>query len=185
MRNIILLLALSFAALSVQAQEKVMNIQKTDGTVAQTRVADLKEISFLASEAGTQGLVVTTLGGQTATVLFETNPVVTISSGKLLVKSAVAETVEFEITDIAEIRFTPSSNGAGISDLQVFACVMQNGGVVLRGISREAVPCVYTLDGRLLPTPPFANGQLLLDRTALGTGMFIVKVGTFTTKIKL
>ena len=47
MRKIIALATLLLGALSGQAQEKVMNIQKTDGTNAQTRIADLKQISFL------------------------------------------------------------------------------------------------------------------------------------------
>ena len=122
MRKFIVLATLSLAALSGQAQdapqqvrfgasasEKVMNILKTDGTCTQTRVADLSQISFLTVDEGGQGLVVKTLGGETAAVLFETNPIVTISNGKLIVKPSSDEAVEFEITDIAEILFRKAS----------------------------------------------------------------------------
>ena len=34
--------------LCVSAQENVMKIKKTDGTISQTRVADLQQISFLS-----------------------------------------------------------------------------------------------------------------------------------------
>ena len=185
MRKILVVATLFLGALSGQAQEKVMNIQKTDGTTNQTRVADLKQISFLTVDEGGQGLLVKTLGGETTAVLFETNPVVTISSGKLIVKSSSAEAVEFEITDIAEIQFGDASDASAISDLEGFACVLQDGGVLLRGIPNCVKPCVYSIDGRSLPTPHFRGGELRLSRATLGTGIFIVKVGTFSTKIQL
>lgn len=185
MRKILVVATLFLGALSGQAQEKVMNIQKTDGTTDQTRVADLKQISFLTVDEGGQGLLVKTLGGETTAVLFETNPVVTISSGKLIVKSSSAEAVEFEITDIAEILFGDASDASAISDLEGFACVLQDGGVLLRGIPNSVKPRVYSIDGRSLPTPHFRGGELRLSRATLGTGIFIVKVGTFSTKIQL
>ena len=57
MRKILFVASLFLGSLSSQAQEKVMNIQKTDGTIAQTRLADLKQISFLTVEEGGQGLL--------------------------------------------------------------------------------------------------------------------------------
>lgn len=78
MRKILVVATLFLGVLSVQAQEKVMNVQKKDGTSAQTRVAELKQISFLTVDEGGQGLLVKTLGGETAAVLFEAHPVVTI-----------------------------------------------------------------------------------------------------------
>jgi len=195
MRKFIVLATLSLAALSGQAQdapqqvrfgasasEKVMNILKTDGTCTQTRVADLSQISFLTVDEGGQGLVVKTLGGETAAVLFETNPIVTISNGKLIVKPSSDEAVEFEITDIAEIMFGEA--GTSISEVKGFACVFQDGGVLLRGIPGDVEPRIYSLDGRSLPTPSLPTGELRLSRATLGTGIFIVKVGTFSTKIQ-
>ena len=184
MRKILVVAALCLSALSAQAQEKVMNIRKTDGTTEQTRVADLKQISFLTVEEGGQGLLVKTTGGETAAVLFETNPVVTISNGKLTIKSGLANTVEYEITDIAEIWFGDAKEGTAISQMKGFAYVVQDGGALLRGIPKGVQPRVYSLDGRILPTPPMQNGELRLSRATLGSGIFIVKVGTFTTKIQ-
>lgn len=184
MRKILFVTALFLGVISVQAQEKVLNIQKTDGTSTQTRVADLKQISFLTVDEGGQGLLVKTLDGETAAVLFETNPVVTVSSGKLIVKSSSADAVEFEITDIAEIQFGDASGATAICDLEGFACVLQDGGVLLRGIPKGVVPRVYSIDGRSIPTPPFLGGELRLDRATLGTGIYIVKVGKFSTKIQ-
>lgn len=162
-----------------------MNILKTDGTHAQTRVADLQQISFLAVDAGSQGLLVKTKGDETVKVLFESNPVVTISNGKLNIKPSSAEAIEMEITDIAEIVFGDASDASSIAKPEGFVCVMQDGCVLLRGIPEGVQPLVYSLDGRSLPTPPLQGDELRLNRKTLGTGFFIVKVGTFATKIRL
>ena len=185
MRKILIVTALFLCALSGQAQEKVIKVLKKDGTSAQTRVADLKQIRFLTVEEGGQGLLVKTLGGETATVLFETKPVVTASDGKLIVKPNSSDAVEFEIADIAEIQFGDASNSAAISELKGFSYVLQDCGALLRGIPKDVKPCVYSLDGRCLPTPPVQGGELRLSRATLGTGIFIVKIGKFSTKIKL
>lgn len=185
MRKIIVAATLFLGALSGQAQEKVMNIQKTDGTTTQTRVADLKQISFLTVDEGGQGLILKTLEGEIAAVLFETNPVVTVSSGKLTIKSSSEDDMEFQITDIAEILFGDASEALAIGDLKGLAFVLQDNGALLRGIPQGVTPRLYSLDGRSLPTPPFQGGELRLNRATLGTGIYIVKVGTFSTKIKL
>ena len=186
MRKILVIATLFLVALSVQAQEKVMNIQKTDGTTSQTRVAELKQISFLTVEEGGQGLMVKTLDGEWAGVLFETNPVVTVSSGKLIVKSSAANPVEIVISDIAEILFCDVAEATPVSELesQSFDFVVQDGGALLRDIPKGVKPRIYSLDGRSIPTPHFNGGELRLSRDMLGSGIFIVKVGTFSAKIK-
>ena len=185
MRKILIVTMLFLGVLSGQAQEKVMKVMKKDGTSAQTRVADLKQISFLTLEEGGQGLLVKTVDGETAAVLFETKPVVTASNGKLIVKPSSSDAVEFEIADIAEIQFGDASNSTAIGELKSFSYVLQDCGALLRGIPKDVKPRVYSLDGRCLPTPPVQGGELRLSRATLGTGVFIVKVGKFSTKIKL
>ena len=58
MRKTLLLASLFLGILHSQAQEQVMNIWKTDGTSTQTRVADLKQISFLRVDGANQGMQV-------------------------------------------------------------------------------------------------------------------------------
>lgn len=185
MRKILAVAILSLCALSVYAQEKVMKIQKTDGTIAQTRVKELKQISFLSVEEGIKGLLIRSLNGGEAVVLFEANPKVTISNGKLTVKSTSATDVVFEVEDIAEISFDEDAIATSISNVKDFDCVFQADGALLQDIPQGIMPCVYSLDGRKLPTPPMKDGVLQLNRSTLGSGIFVVKVGTFTTKIKL
>ena len=184
MRHFFVVTILFLSGLSVKAQEKVMNIQKADGTSTQVRVADLKQINFLTVDEGGRGLLVKTLGGETIAVLFEASPVVTFFDGRLIVKSSLADAVEVEITNIAEILFGDAS-GSSVSELKGPDFVLQKGGALLRGIPKGTKPRVYSLDGRQLPTPVVQNGELRLTRETLGTGIYIVKVGTLSTKIQL
>ena len=181
----ILAVTLSLCILPIHADEKVMNIQKKDGTTMQTRVADLKQINFLTTNEGDQGLLVKTQDGETAAILFKTVPVVTIASGKLIVTSTYADPVEFEITDIAEIQFGDKSEVTAINLPKGLTCVLQEGGILLRGIPEGVQPRLYSLDGRNLPTPPVEEGELQLNRSTLGSGVFIVKIGSLATKIQL
>ena len=180
-----LVAALLCAALTGQAQETVMNVVKKDGTTSKTRVAELSQISFLAAEAGSQGLQVKSVGGETASVLFASNPIVTISNGKLNVKANGAESLEFELTDVAEILFSDASDETAIRVPEGFSFVVQDSGALLRGLPAGAKPRVYTLDGRRLPTPPVVGSELRLSRATLGAGLFVVKVGTFSAIIHL
>lgn len=185
MRKFFVIVMLFLFALSGQAQEKVIHILKTDGTSTQTRVAELQEISFLTVEEGDQGLLLKTSEGETVGVLFEANPVVTISQGTLIVKSNAADDMEFEITDIAEILFGEASGGEAIRELKGFSFVLQDDGALLRGIPEGVLPYVYTIDGHRLPLPTLCKDELRLNRETLGTGIFVVKAGTFSAKIKL
>ncbi len=185
MRKIIVMASLCLGTLPCMAQEKVMNIHKADGSVSQTRVADLKQISFLTIDEGGEGLLVKTLDGQTTSILFEANPVVTFADGKLMVKPSQEDAVEFEIADIAEIQFGDVSDASSIRGTEGFSCVLQENGVLLRGIPKGTKPQVCTLDGRSLPTPSVQGDELRLSRAALGSGVFIVKVGTFSAKIMI
>ncbi len=181
MRKLLFVVTFFLGALSGQAQEKVMNVQKADGTTAQVRVAELKQISFLTVDEGGQGLQVKTSGGETATVLFETNPVVTVTSGRLTIKPDTGTSLQFEISEIEEILFNTTT---GISEMKGFACVLQDGGVLLRGIPDGVKPLVYSIDGRNVAIPSSSGGELRLNRATLGDGIFIVKVGTFVSKIR-
>lgn len=185
MKKIIVISAFILGALSGHAQEKVMNVLKTDGTCSKMRVADLAQISFLTLDEGGKGLYVKTSGGETTAVLFESKPVVTVSGGKLIVKSEGEEPIEFEIADITEIVFGDESNFIDMTELENFTCILQHDGVLLRGIPVDVKPFVYSMDGRNIQIPPCRDSELRLNRDVLGTGIFIVKVGSFSTKIKL
>lgn len=187
MKKTILIAALFLGTLNgmAQTQEKVLNIQKTDGTTTQTRVAELDEISFLTVNQGGKGLIVKTTGSETVPVLFEANPVVSIADGLLKIKSDTADPLQIEITNIAEIVFGDATDPSAINSVRGFSFILQDGGALIKGIPADCRPSVCTIDGRVLPTPPVCNGELHLNRASLGKGVFVVKIGSFSTKIKL
>jgi len=63
MRQIFIVVTLFFGILSGQAQEKVLNVVKKDGTNSQTRVADVKQISFLNGDEDNQLMLKTLVNG--------------------------------------------------------------------------------------------------------------------------
>ena len=93
--------------------------------------------------------------------------------------------MRFEINDIAEIMFGNESDATPIRESEGFAFVMQEGSVLIRDIPKGVKPSIYSIDGRSLPTPSYKGGELRLSRATLGPGIFIVKMGSFSTKIKL
>ncbi len=186
MKKCIIISAFILSALSGMAQEKVMNVHKADGSSSSLRVADLKNISFLTVDKDNTSLSIKKTDGKTTTILFESNPVMTISDGTLLIRSSAPEPTEIGIADIAEIAFGDGSNSINKVDKDDdLVCVVYDNGVTLRGIPTDVAPMIYTIDGRRIATPDCQDGELKLSRATLGGGIFIVKIGSFATKIKL
>lgn len=182
---IILAAALIFGTLTMQAQEKVMDIRHKDGTRSRTRVADVKDIHFLTVGEGGQGLLVTVVGGETVGVNFDTHPVVNFDNGKMVVTTTGADALTFELNDIAEIRFGDTLDATAIDEINAPSYLLQDGAIVLQHIPRGVTPHVYALDGRRLSTPPISDGTLRLSRATLGNGVVIVEIGNCTAKVKL
>ena len=187
MKKLLAMATLALCTLSGFAQtEKTMCVQKTDGTYALTRVAELSKISFLSIDDPGKGLIVSTSVAEPVGVFFEDSPEVTVSAGKLIVASkSAASPVEIEIDNITEITFgTPASVSVPGQDAGV-ECVLQPGAALFRGISEGTAAEIYTVDGRAVTAPAVVGGELRLDRDSLGSGIFIVCIGTFTTKVTL
>lgn len=189
MRKSIAFAAAALCALAVHGQEKTLCVQKTDGTCTLTRVAELSRISFLSvGDQGRQLVVRTTGDAGPVTVELEDQPELTVAEGRLVVASRKAgEPVEIEIDNIAEIRF--SQGGTGIGDAgsgaQGITCVLQRGAALFRGIPEGAAVRVCTADGRSVAVPACPGGEMRLSRELLGRGIYIVRIGAFTTKITL
>lgn len=177
---------LAVLALAGNAQEKTMCVHKTDGTYALTRVAELLKISFLSIDDQNKGMIVNTSVSEPLVVLFEAQPEVTVSDGKLVVASkSAASSVEIEISNITEITFgIPASISAPGRDSGI-VCVLQSGAAFFKGIPEGRVAEICGVDGRIVPAPAVTGGELRLDSDSLGKGIFIVRIGTFTTKVTL
>lgn len=163
-----------------------MCVHKTDGTYTLTRVAELNKISFLSIADPDRKLIVGTTVSDPVTVFFGDRPEITVSDGKLVVASKAADSpVEIEIDNVTEIRFDKATSVSSTGEAGGIVCVLQSGAALFRGIPEDAVPEVYTADGRSVPVPPCAGGEMLLSRQKTGSGIFVVRIGTFTTKITL
>ena len=187
--NLKLFFSLSAMALCLQtarAQEKAMCVQRTDGTTSLTRVADISKISFLSIADQGKAMVVSTKSQGDVTISFEAQPKITMSGGNLVVSTATEECpVTVEIEDIAEIRFGQPTSVKGVTGSHAVECIIRDGAALFRGIPEGADIHVYALDGRAMGVPPRKGGELLLDRNALGTGVYVVRIGASVTKITL
>lgn len=186
MKKPLAIATLALCALVANAQEKTMCIHKTDGTYALTRVAELTKISFLSIDDPGKGLIVVTSVADPVSVLFEQQPEVTVSDGKLIVTSkSAANNVEIEIDNVTELKFgTPASLSIPDADMGI-VCVLQPGAALFRSIPDGVAAEICSIDGRTMPAPAIANGELKLSADTLGAGIYIVRIGTFTAKVTL
>lgn len=163
-----------------------MCVQKTDGTYALTRAAEIDKITFLSIADPDKVLIVATATADPIAVLMKNQPEVTILQGKLLVSSKFDDTpVEIEINDITEIKFGETTSLSAPGKSEGIVCMLQPGAALFRDIPKGLNAQVCTVDGRSVPVPACVNGELRLSREAIGTGIYIVRIGTFTTKITL
>ena len=61
MKRNLIVATLLLCTMPTLAQEMVMKVQKTDGTTAKTRVADLKQITFLGTDIDEENLPSSTM----------------------------------------------------------------------------------------------------------------------------
>ncbi len=186
MKKLLAIATLALCALVANAQEKTMRVQKTDGTYALTRVAELTKISFLSINDPGKGLIVATSVSDPVVMLFEQQPEVTVSDGKLVVASkSAADNVEIELENVTEIRFgTPASLSAPNTDMGI-VCVLQPGAAVFKSISDGIAVEICRIDGRTVPAHAITDGELKLSGDTLGAGIYIVRIGAFTAKVTL
>lgn len=174
------------STLAGQAQEKAMTLHRSDGTSTLTRVSEVSKITFLSIADQGKGMIVSTINSEPTTVLFEDQPEVSVSGGKLLVSSKASDSpVEIEIGDVAEIRFDKATALKAPDATAGIVCVLQSGAALFRGIPEGVVPEVCTIDGKHVPVRVNANGELKLSRSLMGTGIYVVRIGSFQTKVTL
>ena len=187
MKNKVLaLMALLLCTMAVNAQEKAMCVQMNDSSSTLTRVAELKKITFLSIADKGKALLVNTIGGNHATILLDDQPEVTVAAGSLVVTSKAADSpVKIEIDSIATMKFGDASS-TKVSVLTAgIICSLQQGTATFKGIPSNSMIKVCTIDGGIVPIPRCTGGELRLTRASLGPGIYIVRIGTFATKITL
>lgn len=178
--------ALILCALAGNAQEKAMHVRKNDATHTLTRLSEIKKISFLSIDDHDKAMVVSTVTAPEVTVLIEEQPEMTVSDGCLVISlKSDNNPVKFEINDIREIKFRDTAQSAIYAPAAGIVCTLRPGYAVFKGIPENTNVRVCSIDGHSMPVQECAGGELRLTRSMPGTGIFIVRIGTFVTKITL
>lgn len=186
MKKLYVFAVMALCASAGYTQEKSMRVQKTDGTFTITRVNEISKIHFLSIADPGKAMVVTTTDSNQATMLFKDQPYITMSEGKLSVSSASSDTpVEIEIDNILEIKFRDATSISTPTEDSGIVCVLQPGAALFRGLPQGMRVTVCTTDGRSIPVQPSTDGELQLSRSKFGKGIYVVHIGTFSTKITL
>lgn len=130
-------------------------------------------------------LVVTPTSGEPVTFIFDDKPEVSFLAGKLQIVTAKDDTpVTFDIDDIAAISFDTTSGTDQLPAASTICCRSNASEITFYNIPAGTPAAVYTATGmQVLAT--VAHDTLTLDRSAFASGVYIVKIGTFTAKIAL
>lgn len=134
-----------------------------------------------------EGLTVTPATGDSVTFLFDHEPEVTFLAGKLQVKTTqTADPVLFDLDDIREISLGTVSGIDDAAEVSGIVCRSESGSVTFSGFAPGTPAAVFTADGRpVQPTLSADGAELTLSRNVQGTGVYIVKIGTFAAKVAL
>ncbi|MDE6278263.1 MAG: T9SS type A sorting domain-containing protein [Muribaculaceae bacterium] len=130
-------------------------------------------------------LIVTPVSGEAVRFVFEQEPEVSFVGSKLHVKTNDASNkAEFEIDNVASLSFDNSSDVSAATPGSGIVCSHRGDAVVFSNIPEPTAAAVYTVDGKMVLSG-VANETLTLDRSRLGAGLYIVRIGAFTAKVKL
>ncbi len=139
-------------------------------------------ITFAASAAESIALRVIPTSGEPVTFLLDTKPEVQFS-GQTLVISSTAQPVgvRFEMDKVDNIDFTTVT---ALNEMEQpgITVTYATGMVTFANIPADTDISVYTTDGRCV-TQTRATGEFSLSVSDLAAGIYIVRVGTFVTKI--
>ena len=145
-----------------------------------------KHLEDLGFTVGSSVTVMNTIGGNHATILLDDQPEVTVAAGSLVVTSKAADSpVKIEIDSIATMKFGDASSTKVSALTAGIICSLQQGTATFKGIPSNTMIKVCTIDGGIVPIPRCTGGELRLTRASLGPGIYIVRIGTFATKITL
>ena len=111
---------------------------------------------------------------------------VTFLAGKLQVKTTqTADPVLFDLDDIREISLGTVSGIDDAAEVSGIVCRSESGSVTFSGFAPGTPAAVFTADGRPVQPTLSDGAELTLSRNVQGTGVYIVKIGTFAAKVAL
>lgn len=131
------------------------------------------------------GFCVVTNGGYTVGYVFTDEPVWTFE-GENLVITTVEGSVEYPMSEVAQIVFGDNAPVSGLTEVSVDELIRVNhDGVELAGFAANTVVSVYNLQGQQVATYRTGEaGSLNLSLDGLDQGIYIIKANKSTIKIK-
>lgn len=130
-----------------------------------------------------EGLTVTTKSGTTATFLYVDKPEVTFPRGKVVITSEGSDPATFEIDDVAEIKLDTE---AGVDCVEAAAGIsfsIDGEGLHFYNVPAGARAIVANIAGVVILDRTVEYGLLTIGRDIFQKGVYIVRVGDFTTKV--
>lgn len=131
------------------------------------------------------GFCVVTNGGYTVGYVFTDEPVWTFE-GENLVITTVEGSVEYPMSEVAQIVFGDNAPVSGLTEVSVDELIRVNhGGVELAGFAANTVVSVYNLQGQQLGAYRTSqSGSLNISLADREQGIYLIHANKSTIKIK-
>ncbi len=131
-------------------------------------------------------LRVTHVDGSETTFVLDKQPEVALLAGKLHITTAQDEPVDFEIDDVESIDFLGKTGvDSAAADAVAGITVSVNGSMVTFGnIPDGSMVQIFNTAGTLVAAAK-ASGTHTISRSELASGVYIVKINNFVTKVSL
>ncbi len=140
--------------------------------------------AVFSAGAAEVALRVTGIDGGESVFLLDRQPEVAFLAGKLQVTTADEQPVVFELDDVASIDFPGAQSGVGSTDAPAAGITVAVSGsaVTFGNIPAGSMVEVFSASGAAVKALR-ASGNLTLDRSELPSGVYIVRINNFVTKV--
>lgn len=141
-------------------------------------------VAFVASAADAPTAVrVQPVSGEAVTFLFDTHPELQMHAARFTVTSTTHPAgVTFDFDNVESIDFVDVPTSVEKTEIPGIVMTMDNGTLNFSNVPDNAPVSVYTTDGRMVVNTT-ASGTYSLDLRNMASGIYIVRVAGFVTKV--
>ncbi len=141
-------------------------------------------VAFVASAADAPTAVrVQPVSGEAVTFLFDTQPELQMHAARFTVTSTAHPAgVTFDFNNVESIDFVDVPTSVEKTEIPGIVMTMDNGSLNFSNVPDNAPVSVYTTDGRMVVNTT-ASGTYSLDLRNMASGIYIVRVAGFVTKV--
>lgn len=137
------------------------------------------------AENKAEALVIELVSGETATFILKEQPKLTFSGGELIIKSGECET-SYKVSDLQRYTFKFAESSGITQSADKSQTITQTAGHIrLDGLSPDTQIKTFSVNGILVATDAAdSNGSATISVSNLPKGVYIIKYGDKSTKIK-